>query len=403
MTSPQALFFNVPGHGHVNPSLPLVSELARRGHRITYFISEGYRAKVEAAGADVQPYRTVKDDYFVPLSGDGFHPQIVACELLKTTEEILPELLEFARAARPDYVLFDCMCPWGYWVARVLKVPAVSSVSLMPPIVRAFLNPTTFRFMLPMLFRDFGKGIEANRRSRALGAKYGIPPLGQTSLLTAQGDISISYTSAEFVPYSSQAPPSFRFVGRVVEEEPDVDPALFERVGDRPLVYISMGTVNNRDRDVVAKFIRAFSGRDEYVLITTGNGFDAESFGGLTDNISVHPWLPQIAVIKRASLFISHGGLNSVHDGLFFGVPLLLIPQQEEQTLNASRAVELGAGLMLRPGQVQVESIRRLADRLLAEPAFGAKARRIGETFRTAGGMSKAADEIETLIGRDRH
>lgn len=60
--TPTALFFKVPGHGHVNPSLPLVAELTRRGHRITYFITEAYRAKVEAAGANVQLYSTVPDE-----------------------------------------------------------------------------------------------------------------------------------------------------------------------------------------------------------------------------------------------------------------------------------------------------------------------------------------------------
>lgn len=321
----------------------------------------------------------------------------MACELLKTTEKILPELLEIARAARPDYILFDCMCPWGYWVARTLNLPAVSSVSLMPPIVRAFFNRSTLGFILPLLFRDFGKALEVNRRSRALGRQYNIPPLGQTSVLTAQGDISLSYTSREFVAFSEDAPPSFRFVGRTLEAEPDVDPALFAPVGDRPLVYISMGTVNNRERELIEMFIRLFSRRDEFVMLTTGHRFSPESFD-LAENIAVHSWLPQIAVLQRASLFISHGGLNSIQDGLYFGVPLLLCPRQEEQTLNASRAVELGAGLMLRQKQLTAENFHQAVSQLLDEPRFKQKAAQVGETLRKAGGMKRAADEIEALL-----
>lgn len=398
----KALFFNVPGHGHVNPSLPLVAELTRRGHEITYFITEGYRARVEAAGAKVQPYTAVKDDYFDAFNINGFHPQVVACELLKTTEQLLPGLLDTARAANPDYILFDCMCPWGYWIARTLKVPAVASVCLMPPIMRAFFRPSTLRFMLPMMFRDFGKGLEANRRSQALGKKYNVPPLSQVSLLNAEGDLSISYTSAEFVPFSEDAPPSFRFVGRTLEEEPDVDPALFERVGDRPLVYVSMGTINNKNRDVVELFVRSFAGRDEFVMLTRGNPFAPEAFGALPENISIHPWLPQIAVLKRASLFITHGGLNSVHDGLYFSVPLLLCPQQEEQTLNASRVVELGAGLMLQKTELTPVNLQQTMSQLLNDPRFKLNAQKVGETFRTAGGMKKAADEIENLLREKR-
>lgn len=398
MNSPKALFFNVPGHGHVNPSLPLVAELTRRGHQITYFITAGYRAQVEAAGARVQLYASVHDDYFGSLTSDGFHPQIVACELLKTAEAILPELLESARAARPDYILFDCMCPWGYFVARALGLPAVSSVSLMPPILRAFLNRSSLAFMLPLIFRDFDKALEANRRSQALGRKYNVPPLGQTNLLIAEGDLSLSYTSREFVPFAEDAPQSFRFVGRTLEEEPNVSPALFERVGNRPLVYISMGTVNNKERAVVEFFIQAFAGRDEFVLLTTGKQFSPESLGKLPENIAIHPWLPQIAVVKRAALFVSHGGLNSIHDALYFGVPLLLCPKQEEQTLNSSRVVELGAGLMLRKRHLTIETLRQTATQLLVDHRFKTNARQIGESLRAAGGMAKAADEIESLL-----
>lgn len=136
----KALFFNVPGHGHVNPSLPLVAELTRRGHRITYFITADYRAKVEAAGATVQLYSTVKDNFFDARNLDGSHPQLVACALLETAEAILPGLLETARAADPDYVLYDCMCPWGYWVARVLKVPAIASLAHMERMCAEMVN-----------------------------------------------------------------------------------------------------------------------------------------------------------------------------------------------------------------------------------------------------------------------
>lgn len=395
----KALFFNVPAHGHINPSLPLVAELTRRGHQITYFTTEAYRAKVEAAGAKVHIYNRIQDDYFDPLtSSDLFHPQIVACELLKTTEAILPDLLETARTAKPDYILFDCMCPWGYFVAQALHVPNVASFSLLPPILRAFLNKNTLSFMLPMVFRDFGKALEANRRSQALGKKYQVPPLSQTNIMSAEGDLSISYSSAEYVPYSEEASKSFRFVGRTLEEEPNVDPAIFEPVGERPLVYVSMGTAFNQNQKVMETLLAAFGGRNEFFMITTGRRFDLEAFGPLPENIRLYHWLPQIAILKHAALFVSHGGLNSVHDGLYFGVPLLLCPQQEEQTLNAHRVVELGAGLMLRKKTFTVENLRQSANQLLTAPRFRQNSQKIGETFRTAGGMSKAVDEIETLL-----
>jgi MGT family glycosyltransferase len=125
-----------------------------------------------------------------------------------------------------------------------------------------------------------------------------------------------------------------------------------------------------------------------------------ESLGALPENVAIHRWVPQSEVLRRAALFVTHGGLNSVHDGLTLGLPLLLIPQQEEQTFNAMRVVELGAGLMLKRSQVTAERLRASAVRLLAEPQFAAASRRIGDTLRTAGGVAKGADEIEKLLAQ---
>jgi MGT family glycosyltransferase len=401
LKNPTALFFNVPGYGHVNPSLPLVAELARRGHRITYFTTESYRDPVENAGAAVRIYLSIEDDYFDARGLDGGKPQKVAYELLKTTEETLPDLLAAARQADPDYILFDGMCPWGYYVARVLKVPAVASLALMPPISpppTALLRSPLRQFILSFLLHGIRSGIRANRLSRALGARYGVPPLGPVSLLSAQGDISISFTSKEFQPFSDTVPPSVRFVGREIKIEPPMDPNLFEDVSGRPLIYVSMGTLNNQDRELVELFIGALSGREEYVMLTTGKRFGPERFGPLPDNVSLHTWLPQTAVLKRAALFITHGGLNSIHDGLYFGVPLLVCPQQPEQTFNARRVAALGVGLMISHGKITRETLSAGVNRLLSDETFRERSGALGDTLRAAGGMRKAADEIEALL-----
>jgi MGT family glycosyltransferase len=132
--------------------------------------------------------------------------------------------------------------------------------------------------------------------------------------------------------------------------------------------------------------------------MTTGKRIAPESFGTLPENTAIYDWVPQVEILKHASLFISHGGLSSIHDSLYLGVPLLLVPQQEEQTLNAMRVVELGAGLMLKKSQITSEIMRDTAARLLQESDFKTQAKQIGETFREAGGMARAADEVESLL-----
>lgn len=396
---PKALFFNVPGHGHVNPSLPLVAELTQRGHQIIYFITEGYRARVEAAGAIYRPYTTIQDDYFESRGLSGQVPQQVSYALISTTEEILPELLEAARVEQPDYILFDGMCPWGYMVARILQLPAVASLSLpalSSPPPRAMLS--LLLLFLPLIFRDFGKGMAANKRANALTKGYGLPPFGMVGIMNNIGDLSISYTSAEFQPFAHTVDPSVRFIGWTVNDTAPTQPISFEHLQGRRLIYVSLGTLNNRDVRFFKSCIEAFAGSEYFVMMSTGKGIRPDAFDSLPENVAVYEWLPQIEVLKRAALFISHGGMNSVHESLYFGVPLLVVPQQAEQTINGMRAAELCAGLMLKPRQASADAIRQHAARLLNEPHFKTEAERVGETLRTAGGAARAADEIEALL-----
>lgn len=400
---PKAFFFNVPAHGHVNPSLPLVAELVRRGHQITYFLTPGFQADVEATGALLQPYATVHDDYFSGPGLDGSRPQKAADRLITTAGEILPELLQAVSSARPDYILYDGMCPWGYLAARSLRLPAVVSLSLLPlalPPTRELLTWDMLRILGPMLLRDAGTGVQAVRRARALGEQYGVPPLSLPEILNAPGDLAISYTSRYFQPYADRVADTVRFVGWTLRENRTEATFSWEQAQDRRLIYVSLGSLVRAGAAFFRTCIDAFAGSDEFVLISTGNRFGAEELGALPPNVAVQSWAPQAEVLRRAALFVTHGGLGSVHDGLYCGVPLLVVPQQEEQLLTARRVVELGAGLLLRKQDVTVETIRAHAARLLTESDFACEARRIGETLRTAGGVAQAAAEIERLLRR---
>jgi UDP:flavonoid glycosyltransferase YjiC (YdhE family) len=123
------LCFNTPTRGHVNPTLPVVAELARRGHHVIYTLSEGYRHKIEATGATFRAYETIPDDYFERRGLDGSHPERTALTLLQTCQEIVPGLVETMRADQPDVVLHDAMCP-GWIAARIAGAPTVSSTTV---------------------------------------------------------------------------------------------------------------------------------------------------------------------------------------------------------------------------------------------------------------------------------
>src|SRR5262249_18010146 len=172
---------------------------------------------------------------------------------------------EATRAERPDYILHDGACPWGLLVARILQLPAVTSLSLMPaaaPSLKQLLDWETIRLAIPILFRDFDKGLAANRLSRALGKKYGIPPLGMLEILSAYGDLCVSYTSSYFAPFASQAADKVRLVGWTPTISPETQHFSLEQALGRRLIYVSLGTIDNYAPPFFRTCIEAFTGSD---------------------------------------------------------------------------------------------------------------------------------------------
>lgn len=397
----KALFFNIPAHGHINASLPLVTELARRGHEITYYTTTLYRQRVESTGTSVRIYANLEDDYFEKRGLDGSAPPKAAEALLRTTLDILPHLIEEVHKYQPDYILYDCMCPWGYYLAQIAGIPSISSFSLPPISLQMMRNWHILRLFLPSLLREFETAITINRLRLQLAKTYRVKAIPATEVLNIRGDLSISYSSKYYIRHSDTLPDSFRFIGWA--PPPDTEENRFIHESKQPLIYISLGTVISNNKSFYLKCIEAFASSPYAVLITTGGSLESGQFGILPANITIKSWVPQIQVLKQAALFITHAGINSLHEGLYFNLPLLLVPQQSEQIFNAMRVAELGAGLMIHPQNVTAANLLASANVLLSHDQYRVQATRIGDSLRTGGGVAKAADEIEKLLRRHKN
>jgi MGT family glycosyltransferase len=250
---PKAIFFSVPGYGHILPSLPLVRALVSRGHDIHCYTTPAFNALVAETGANVHLYNRIQDDYF---SARGLHsgvPGKVAVALLTTTGEVLPELIE--HAADADYVIYDCLCAWGYHAAHAVKRPSIVSYPLMPLSIRSLGDLRILRAFLPTIIKAQADYRRASRIAKELGARYDVTPLDPSTFLNAPGDLEICYSSAEFVPHAEALPRTMRFVGWWMPEE---RPEKLYRREDRPLIYLSLGTVNNENRSFFQVCNRCF-------------------------------------------------------------------------------------------------------------------------------------------------
>ena len=200
---------------------------------------------------------------------------------------------------------------------------------------------------------------------------------------------SVVYTSERFQPYSESFSDHYVFVG----------PSVFSKTEpfkkkERPLVYISMGTVINDRPDFYAKCIDALKDEKVDVIISCGNALDISVLRELPENIKVYPYVDQLDVLSRADAFITHCGMNSVSESLYMATPMILYPQTSEQQAVARRAKEIGTGVMLTNDSAQ--GIRSAVLEILNNNTYAAGAKECSEDFRSCSGPAGAAAFIET-------
>jgi len=384
--------FNVPTTGHVDPSLPLVAELVGRGQQVFYFLTEKYRPQVEATGATYLETPGIPDDYFDEV-GEQFNPLRLATQLLETGYDLLPGLYQQLSELEPAIVIYDSMCPWGRMAGRLIGVPAISSMSLLelpPSYLRKSGQIGAVLKLLPRILPWIRPYRSAVRR---LQAEYPLQIPGFPAVLNWPGDLNINYTSAQIHPEANELGERYLFIGPPVPANNAEVKFPYDALdSERPMIYVSLGTVFNDNPSFFRRCIEAFAESDYQVVMSLGNRLSPETLGNIPANFIVRSYVPQSEILKQADLFISHGGVNSVHQSLYHGVPLLFFPQQVEQAQVAARITELGAGYLVR--EPSVAALRSAASLLLSDNSYRRQAAFLGASLKAAGGVQKAADAI---------
>lgn len=394
------VFFCIPAHGHTNPTLGVVRELVNRGHQVWYYSYNTMREKIESAGAtfvscddhDMEQKLTAKDAARVGKDL-AFSTKI----LVDTTLALDDKVCEDMERMKPDCIVADSMAVWGKAVAMKLGIPFVSSTTTF-----AF-NQHSAKIMkqsVAELFKMIFSMPKINKHIKRLQDK-GYPIKNVLDIIQNDNNThTIVYTSPEFQPCSETFSDKYAFVG------PSIRPTTseIEKTRDK-LIYVSMGTVNNDMLPLYKKFIEAFAKTNYQVILSVGSLVPMEKFGNLPENILVYESVDQIAVLEKADVFFSHCGMNSVNESLYFGVPLIMLPQTSEQSGVAERVHQLGAGIRLE--EVNVVSILDAVNSVLNDDTYRKNAIAISDTFKRCSGAKGAADKImsvcEILVDNNTH
>lgn len=407
--------FCTPGYGHVNPTLALSQELVARGERVIYYLTENFRSAVEATGALFRLYESApwkkhlallastRTRTFEPSSHIDFLRSIATIALENIKE--IPALLEQMVADQVDCVLYDRMFTPGILTSIALHVPAIQ---LMPSFA---VNEHVAQQL------GIGQQQDSDQPSQEQAAvlreqlaeiseqlsreceRYNLPGITLQQFLGQREKLNIVFVPRAFQPAGETFDESYLFVGPSVPTRRYYDGDFpLERLDARPLLYISLGTAFNDQIDFYRMCFAAFAGSKWLVVLCFGTQIDPSALGEPPANFLIAPHVPQLEVLARAVIFVSHGGMNSTMESLWSGVPLVVVPQMLEQAMNARRVQGLGLGLMLKPETLTAEQLRASVEQVAHDPAFHTRVQEMQQEMQQSGGYKRAADEIMCYI-----
>ena len=362
------LITSSPSIGHVHPVVPLALSLLRLSHEVLWATGPDACPIVEMAGIRAVEAglsaREGRDEYFrrFPEARDLPPEQLPAHMFPRlfgtiAAAAMLRDLLRIVEEWRPDIIVHEAGELAAPIVAAVLGVPNVCQGfgALLPPDRMGGASDA-----VAPLWREVG--LEPREWAGAYQHMYLdiYPP----SLRPPYGDYVSRCEPMRPIPFSTNfwtTPDS--------GDTPEAD--------DRPLVYVTFGTVFNSPAGPFRHAVEGVADLHARVVVTVGPDGDPAAFGSLPDNVSVHRYVPQTELLPRCSLVVSHAGSGTFLAALDHGLPQLCLPQAADQFLNAKQCAAAGAGLGLPPTEVTRESVREAATRLLDDESFRTSAQRI--------------------------
>jgi zeaxanthin glucosyltransferase len=407
---------NAPGH--LNPMLALADATRSRGHQVTFFLLGDSPASVATAGFEV-----------VPLGGSIFPPDQYRASFeqlgslqgraaLKHTfaigaraaEAILQVGPTAAQTVGVSALVVDQASFPGGTIADQLGLPFATvcnalllhSDPIAPPFFTDWQPQDTWwarirnqiawaglnRLYAPILAR-----IQDHRRRLGLPVPVRIADIWS-------GRLQISQQPEVFEFPRRESPKHVRFVGplRLPGGYQPV-PFPWERLDGRPLIYASLGTLQNRVAGMFRVIAEACEGLDAQLVISTGHGVAPETLGELPGRPVVVSYAPQLELLCRATIAVTHAGLNTVLDALATGIPMVAVPVTNEQPGIAARVAWIGAGEAIPRKNLTPQTLRSAVVRVRSSPSYRTVAERVRGSIQAGGGAPRAAEMIEQSLG----
>ena len=403
--------------GHLNPMTTLGHELKQRGHRVTLVGTLDAQPKVLAAGLEFQaigevefPAGSTADSFakLGQLSGlDAFRYTVALFKQITTT--LLQEAPTALQKAGVEALLIDQTSFGGSTVAQLLDLPFISvCCALMlnqdpnvPPINTTWsyhpswwarLRNQAGNELITNIAKPITELIAEYRQQWSLPLfRHPNDAYSQLAQLCQQ--------PAEFEFPRQSLPSYFHFTGpysNPASREPTIFP--FDKLTGQPLIYASLGTVQNQLLGTFQTIAEACQDLDAQLVIALGGGSTPEALPALPGSPLVVGFAPQLELLQRATLTITHAGMNTTLESLSNGVPMVAIPIANDQPGVASRIAWTGTGEVVPLKRLSIPKLRSAVRQVLTKDSYKKNAVRIQEAIQLAGGVSRAADIVEQVV-----
>lgn len=332
------IFFGTPAYGHMISVAPVIKRLVEDGYDITWFTAKKYESIVNKSGATFEEY---KFDF------DNLKLDVVTADLF----ELNKNLIKINQEAYEMYVdslnyddcviLYDSMCSFAKNIARKKKIKSICLVTTIAFNLPVFVFSNLFFSSIWLYLKNLKSFLKLTSCEKRFRKKHGLSKLNMIDLFINKGDETIVFSPKEFQLFFKTFDKSFHFVGTTIKERPMFSDESFYQKTD---FYISLGSIftsNKQDLDRLTK-LEEFSASK--AVITVGNANIEEK----NSNIKLVQFTNQLDMLKNCKYFINHGGLNSVYESIYYGVPQICYPQQQEQKMYSKIVQRKHVGLLMK-------------------------------------------------------
>lgn len=391
------IFYSTPAFSHLNCVYPVIEGLVDKGHTVLWYCTKRYKSLVESSGAQYMEYELDFEKEF-DVSDMTSNLYELFKSLVNLNRRMYNLQLEITRRIEPDIILYDSMCGFAKNIAYSLNIRKICLCTTMAYSVKMLsLSHEMWLSSIKLGVTHLLSFIDLLKQEKIFRYIHGLPKFDMIDYFVNCGDVTIVFTPPFLQPYTEDFPETFKFVGTTIANRANNkqynshlhrDEVNVETDRNN-CVYLAFGSVihSKKSRVLLHKVLKSKYLHDKQAVVAGISGTK------INDRVICKKEVNQLDVLRNVDTFINHGGLNSIYESIWYGVPQVCIPLQEEQRLSSKIVSRKGLALYIPSDRLYKLQDEQYIDNELSK--IRKKMVRYKRLIRSCDGTKSAIKEIE--------